>query len=95
MKNLIDEYGLIQKKVNNLMDMKKPVNPQLRKRQIQILEQLDDEFVKSGDENIAVYTVRIRYNSMLKYLSEQLGLPIDKYIQNIKDLSSKMGVPED
>ncbi len=95
MKDLIQEYGKIQRHVNNLMDLNKPVDPRLRKRQIKILEQLDDEFVKEGQENIAVYQVRLRYNSMLKYLSEQLGLPIEKYIQNIKDLSSKMGIPED
>lgn len=95
MSKLIKEYGVIQRKVNELVGLQKPVNPDLRKRQIQILKQLDDEFVKSGDENIEIYKVRIRYNAMLKYISEELGLPIDKYIENIKELSSKMGVPID
>ena len=95
MKNLIQEYGNIQRHVNQLTELKKPVDPKLRQRQIKILQQLDDEFVKEGQENLAVYQVRLRYNSMLKYLSEELGLPIEKYIQNIKELSSKMGVPED
>ncbi len=95
MNKLISEYGAIQRKVNQLMDANMPVNKKLRQRQIQILQQLDDEFVKSGDENIAVYQVRIRYNSMLKYLCEELGLPIDKYIANLKELSSKMGIPQD
>ena len=82
--NLIEEYARIQRHINKLTDMNKPVNPKMRQRQIQILQQLDDEFVKSKEENIEVYKVRIRYNSMMKFFSEQLGLPVDKYVENIK-----------
>lgn len=92
--NLIEEYARIQRHINKLTDMNKPVNPQMRQRQIQILQQLDDEFVKSKEENIEVYKVRIRYNSMMKFFSEQLGLPVDKYVENIKLLSRKMGIPD-
>jgi len=90
--NLHKEYEIIQTKINQLEDLKKPVDRQLRMRQIQILETLDDEFVKSGNESIDVNLVRIRYNSMLKYLAEKLGLPIEKYIENLKQLAKKMGI---
>jgi len=83
------EYALIQKEINKLTEMKKPYNPNMRKRQIQILQQLDDEFVKS--ENIKAYTIRIRFNSMMKFFAEELGLPVEKYVENLKLLSRKMG----
>ena len=90
--NLYKEYEILQTKINKLEDLKKPVDRQLRIRQMQILETLDDEFVKSGKESIDVDLVRIRYNSMLKYLAEKLGLPIEKYIENLKQLAQKMGI---
>ncbi len=93
--NLIKEYGQIQTTINNLVNSNKPVSPNMYKRQIQILEQLDDKFVKEGKENIKVYTVRIRYNSMLEYLAKKLNLPTDKYSENIKLLYRKMGIPEE
>ena len=93
--NLIKEYELLQTKINQLTDMNKPVDVQLKNRRIQILEQLDDEFVKEGQDSIEVNTVRIRYNSMLKYFAEELGLPVGKYVENLKELSRRMGIPED
>ena len=65
--DLIKEYEIIQTNINKLTRMNTPVDRNMRIRQIQILEQLDDEFVKEGKENIAVYKVRLRYNAMLKY----------------------------
>jgi len=93
--NLIKEYGQIQTSINKLVNSKKPVNPDMFKRQMQILEQLDDKFVKEGHENIQVYTVRIRYNSMLEYLAKKLNLPTDKYVENINLLYRKMGISEE
>ena len=93
--NLIKEYELLQTKINQLTDMNKPVDVQLKNRRIQILEQLDDEFVKEGQDSIEVNTVRIRYNSMLKYFAEELGLPVGKYVEHLKELSRRMGIPED
>ena len=93
--DLVKEYAIIQTNINKLISCNKPVDRSMRQRQIQILEQLDDEFVKKGDENTAVYKVRLRYNAMLKYYAEELGLPIKKYIENIKLLTRKMGIPVD
>ena len=90
--NLYKEYELIQTQINQLEDLKKPVDRALRIRQMQILETLDDEFVKSGKESIDVDLVRIRYNSMLQYLAEKLGLPVEKYIENLKQLAQRMGI---
>ena len=59
------------------------------------MEQLDDEFVKSGNETIEVHKARLQYNALLKYFSEELGLPIQKYINNIRSISRKMGIPEE
>ena len=92
--NLYKEYEIIQTKINQLTDLKKPIDRNLRIRQIQILETLDDEFVKSGKDTVDVCLVRIRYNSMLKYFAEKLGLPVEKYIENLKHLSSKMGIAD-
>lgn len=93
--DLIKEYEIIQTNINKLTRMNTPVDRNMRIRQIQILEQLDDEFVKEGKENIAVYKVRLRYNAMLKYISDELGLPVKKYVENIKLLTRKMGIPAD
>lgn len=93
--NLVHEYSIIQTKINNLTAQNLPVDRTMRIRQVQILEQLDDEIIKQGKENIAVYKVRLRYNAMLKYISEELGLPVKKYIENIKLLTRKMGIPVD
>ena len=93
--DLRKEYEMIQTNINKLIDNNKPIDRSLRNRQIQILEQLDDEFVKSGQENIMVYKARLQYNALLKYFSEELGLPINKYVENIKQLTRKMGIPED
>lgn len=95
MNKLITEYAQIQTKINQLTDAKLDINKSLRIRQIEILQQLDDEFIKSGTENIEVYKVRIRYNSMLKFLSEELGLPVNKYVENLKLLTRKMGIPDE
>ena len=89
--DLIKEYEIIQTNINKLTRMNTPVDRNMRIRQIQILEQLDDEFVKEGKENIAVYKVRLRYNAMLKYISDELGLPVKKYVENIKYLPVKWG----
>ncbi len=92
--DLIKEYAVIQTNINKLLDRKMPVDRNMRTRQIQILEQLDDEFVKSGKENIVVYKARLQYNALLKYISEELGLPVEKYVENIRSLTRKMGIPE-
>jgi len=93
--DLFKEYAIIQTNINKMLESKQPIDRSLRTRQIQILEQLDDEFVKQGQENIAVYKARLQYNALLKYFSEELGLPVEKYIENIRSLSRKMGVPDE
>ncbi len=90
--NLRKEYEILQTQINRLEDLKKPVDSKLYLRRIKILEQLDDEFVKSNQENIGVYTQRIRLNSMLEYFAKKLNLPIEKYTENIELLMKKMGV---
>lgn len=92
--DLIKEYAVIQKKINNLTSCNKPINPDLYRKQLQIVETLDDQFIKSGEENIEIYKVRIRYNVMMKYFAEKLGLSVDKYNAKIAELSRKMGIPE-
>lgn len=92
--DLIKEYAIIQKKINNLTSSNKTVNADLYRKQLQIVETLDDQFVKSGEENIEIYKVRIRYNVMMKYFAEKLGLAVDKYNAKIAELSRKMGIPD-
>ena len=93
--NIIEEYAQIQRTINKLTALKKPVNPKMQKRQIEILQQLDDELLNSKQENINIYIVRIRYNAMMKTFSEKLGLPIEKYVNNINLLTRKLGIPNE
>lgn len=89
---LNQEYSTVVTELNKLRAAKQPLKRGLIEKQCKILEQIDDEYVKSGNENIEDYTARIRVNSILKYWSEKLGLPTDKYVANIDNMEVKMGI---
>lgn len=88
--DLKEEYKIIQTKINELIDLNKPIEKRLYLRQIEILEQLDEKLENNSPENILDFFTRYRYNLQLKYVAEKLNLPIEKYDENLKILTSKI-----
>ena len=88
--DLKEEYKIIQTKINELIDLNKPIEKKLYLRQIEILEQLDKKLEKNSPENILDFFTRYRYNLQLKYVAEKLNLPIEKYDENLKILTLKI-----
>ena len=88
--DLKEEYKIIQTKINELIDLNKPIEKKLYLRQIEILEQLDKKLENNSPENILDFFTRYRYNFQLKYVAEKLNLPIEKYDENLKILTLKI-----
>lgn len=88
------EFTLLQQQVKKCIQTNQPYDKYV-KRQIQIVEQVKDEFVKNAGENIDDYLMELGYNSQLKTLSEKIGLSTEKYVNKIKELTMKLGIEED
>ena len=92
--DLTEEYAKIQKHINHLTDRHEEIDPKLYKRQLQIVSTLDKEVPNSDLDEINMCLLRLRYNAMMKYFSEKLQLPTEKYENTIEELSRIMGIPE-
>lgn len=87
------EYDILQQQVKKCIQTKQPYDNYV-KRQIQIVEQVEDEFVKNAGENIDDYLMQIGYNSQLKSLAEKIGASTEKYVNKIKELTLKLGIED-
>ena len=88
------EYAMLQQQVKKCMQTNMPFDKYV-KRQMQLVEQVKDEFVKNAGENIDDYLMELGYNSQLKTLSEKIGASTEKYVAKIKELTLKLGIEED
>lgn len=84
---------MLQQQIKNCIQTKQPFDKYV-KRQIQLVEQVEDEFVKNAGENIDDYLMQIGYNSQLKTLAEKIGTSTEKYVNKIKELTLKLGIED-
>lgn len=94
------EYDSLQKAILQKGSAGQPIDSQV-KRQIEIVEQIHDEYVKKVQEagggiinSVKAITNQIYYNSQLATLAEKIGLSAEKYKNKIVELSQRMGLDD-
>ena len=93
-------YDKLDAKIAQCEKHGKPINFYVKK-QIEIIEALYKNFVKTCDKQgidrniIKRCSAEIWYNTRLKILSEKIGLSAEKYIDEIKTISDSLGIDYD
>ncbi len=88
--NLIENYNLIQKRIEGCLEQKMPVPKALYKEQFALLTQINDKFEKESIEDISCYERGLRYNVLLTRLAKKIGEPFEKYVNKVKNYAFKL-----
>lgn len=85
-----NKFDILQKKIELAKSNGEPIDSYV-KEQIQVLKDAHDEFVKLvvakgyNVNEVSVVEIEIEQFTLMKYLSESIGLPTEEYDNLIKD----------
>lgn len=90
-----DIFNSLQKKIDLAVKENRPIDSYVKK-QIEILEQSHDEFVKAATENgydlanPSVAEIELQQYSAMKALAKKIGAPVDKYDEVMKQVQIRV-----